>query len=453
LVRFWAPGPCQPARERQRLWSPFRSFSSNGSSNSVTPSGILERYSIGVGDRFGCEGEAQLRALTRAHKGGVLVTPVWNKSFREHSIIGSTPAETRRAVDAAVLNAGWKAPYYVDADHINMKTVDLFLSSCDFFTIDVADYIGRMPDPSDVAAFHETVRELRGRVSVPGLRAPLEVSDSDVDIIAKKYLWPVKEAGRIGRRIREGKGETPFVTEVSFDEAFEPQTPKELLFILAAIAWEGIPIQTIAPKFSGKFLKGIDYVGSPGLFAQEFEDDVHVIAFAVKRFRLPSNLKMSVHSGSDKFSLYPIMGKVIRKLDAGLHLKTAGTTWLEEVIGLASAGGSGLMIAKTIYRRAYDRVEELSKPYKTVIEIDRRKLPLPATVDTWSGTQFASALRHDAGNPAYNIHFRQLLHIGFKVAAEMGKEYLEALTQNREAVARNVSENLWERHLRPLFLA
>jgi hypothetical protein len=147
------------------------------------------------------------------------------------------------------------------------------------------------------------------------------------------------------------------------------------------------------------------------------------------------------------------MGKVIRKLDAGLHLKTAGTTWLEEVIGLASAGGSGLAIAKAIYRDAFDRVDELAKPYETVIEIDRQKLPPPGTVDAWSGSQFVSALRHDRRDPAYNIHFRQLLHIGFRVAAEMGKEYLDALRQNREAVARNVSENLWDRHIKPLFLA
>ena len=417
----------------------------------MTPSDILEKYSIGIGDRFGREGEAQLRALDRARRVGVPVTPVWNKSYREHSIIGSTPADTRRAVEAAVRNAGWNAPYYVDADHINLETVESFISSCDFFTIDVADYIGKQAEPSDVATFRDAVRQFCGRLNVPGVKAPLEVTEGDIEAIAQKYLWPVKEAGRISRRIREGK-RGPFVTEVSFDEAFKPQSPKELLFILAAIAQEGIPLQTIAPKFSGKFLKGIDYVGSTDLFAQEFEDDLHVIAFAIRKFGLPANLKISVHSGSDKFSLYPIMGAAIRKLDTGLHLKTAGTTWLEELIGLAVSGGPGLAIARTIYGRAYGRVEELCKPYETVIEIDRTRLPAPAAVETWSGTEFASALRHDASHPAYNIHFRQLLHVGFRVAAEMGEEYLGALAQNREAVAENVAENLWTRHLKPLFV-
>jgi hypothetical protein len=418
----------------------------------MTSFGILDKYSIGVGDRFGREGGAQLQALSLAHKSGAPVTPVWNKSYREHSIIGSKPADTRRDVEEAVRNANWKTPYYVDADHINLKSVELFLSSCDFFTIDVADYIGQPAEASTVAAFRDAVREFRGRLVVPGLRAPLDVSDDDIETIAQKYLWPVKEAGRISRRISAGKGATPFITEVSFDEASEPQTPKELFFILAALAHEGIPVQTIAPKFSGRFLKGIDYVGSAELFAREFEDDLQVIAFAIRRFGLPSNLKISVHSGSDKFSLYPVIRTVIRKLDAGLHLKTAGTTWLEEVIGLAAPGGAGLGVAKTIYRRAYGRVEELCKPYETVIDIDLARLPSPAGVDGWSGAEFAAALRHDASEPAYNKHFRQLLHVSFRVAAEMGEEYLDALARNREVVAQNVTENLWRRHLRPLFV-
>jgi hypothetical protein len=417
----------------------------------MAQTGMLEKYSVGIGDRFGQEGEAQLRALEEAARCGVRVTPVWNKSNREHTIIGSTPADTRRAADAAVRNSLWKGPYYVDADHINLKSVEQFLSSSDFFTIDVADYIGKDPDPSDLAAFCESMREFRGSVSVPGLKEPLTVTEADIEAIARKYLWPIREAGRISRRIREGKG-GPFVTEVSVDEASVPQTPKELFFILAAIAREGIPVQTIAPKFSGKFLKGIDYVGSRELFAREFEEDLHVIAFAIRKFSLPANLKISVHSGSDKFSLYPIIGEAMRKVGAGLHLKTAGTTWLEELIGLAEAGGEGLTVARAVYRRAHGRVDELCKPYETVIDIDRSKLPAPARVDGWSSAEFVAALRHDAANPAYNIHFRQLLHVGFRVAAEMGSEYRAALAANREAVARNVAQNLWARHIKPLFL-
>jgi hypothetical protein len=177
-----------------------------------------------------------------------------------------------------------------------------------------------------------------------------------------------------------------------------------------------------------------------------------VIAHAVKTFGLPRNLKLSVHSGSDKFSLYPVIHRTIKKRNAGLHLKTAGTTWLEELIGLALAGGSGLSTAKEVYVKAYDRIDELCKPYETVIDIDRAKLPDQRTVLSWTGEEYANALRHNQKDPRYNLHFRQLLHVGYKVAAEMGDKYLQMLKDSREIIGKNVTENLFERHIKPIFL-
>src|SRR5437660_12811486 len=118
------------------------------------------------------------------------------------------------------------------------------------------------------------------------------------------------------------------------DEPDSPQTPPELLVILAAIADEKIPIQTIAPKFTGRFNKGVDYVGDVVQFEKEFSEDLAVIAFAIKQYGLPGNLKLSVHSGSDKFSIYGPIRRSLKKFGAGVHVKTAGTTWLEELTGL-----------------------------------------------------------------------------------------------------------------------
>jgi hypothetical protein len=177
-----------------------------------------------------------------------------------------------------------------------------------------------------------------------------------------------------------------------------------------------------------------------------------VINFAVKTFSLPRNLKLSVHSGSDKFSIYPHIRKCLVETQAGIHLKTAGTTWLEEVIGLAEAGGNGLEMAKEIYANAYVRIDELSKPYATVIDIDPVRLPAPEDVFGWDSQAFVSALRHDQHNPAYNMHIRQLLHIGYKIAAEMGDRFIRALMDHEAVIAKNVSENLFERHIVPLFL-
>jgi hypothetical protein len=412
----------------------------------------LPKYSVGVGDRFAHQAKAQLAACIKAKEAGIEVAPVWNKSNREHTIIGSEPKGTREAADAAVKAAGWKTPYFLDADHINLKNVERFIAPCDFFTIDVAEEIGKPAKPEDVDAFVARHQELVGEVRIPRIAEPFKTDVTFVKGVANKFLAAVQDAGRIYRFLVEKKGEGKFVPEVSMDETDSPQTPVELLIILAAIADEKIPIQTIAPKFTGRFNKGVDYVGDVKQFAKEFEEDIAAIAFAVQRYGLPENLKLSVHSGSDKFSIYSSIHGAMVKFDAGVHLKTAGTTWLEELIGLAEAGGSGLQLAKEVYREAYAHADELCAPYATVIDIDRAKLPTPEEVERWTSEQYTSALRHDQKNAAYNPSFRQLLHVGFKVAAKMGDRYTKELEQHEDVIAKNVTTNLWDRHIRPVFL-
>ncbi|MCU1295214.1 MAG: hypothetical protein JWP08_4064 [Bryobacterales bacterium] len=411
----------------------------------------LPKYSVGVGDRFAQEAEAQLTAFVKAGEAGVDITPVWNKSNREHTIIGSSPEQTRQAVNSAVAKLGWTKPYFCDADHINLQTVGRFVAPCDFFTIDVADLIGKPADPAAVQGFLHRHPELHSPISIEGL-GEVNVSREFVENTASKYLSAIQHAAEIYAKIEQAKGKAPFVTEISMDETDAPQTPPELLVILAAIADHAIPIQTIAPKFTGRFNKGVDYVGDVAQFSKEFSDDIAVIRHAIAQYGLPKNLKLSVHSGSDKFSLYGPINRILAETGAGLHLKTAGTTWLEEVIGLAEAGGDGLALAKLIYADAYDHREELCAPYATVIDIRPSELPDPAVVASWSSEQFTSALRHDPNAPTYNSSFRQLLHVGFKVAAKMGPRYLELLQANRNVVARNVTENLYDRHIKPIFL-
>lgn len=412
----------------------------------------LAKFSIGVGDRFAHQAKAQLRACQLAGERGVEVIPVWNKSNREHTIIGSEPAAARAAAAAAVAALSWSKPYHVDADHIRLETVDRFLPACDFYTIDVADSIGHPAAPATVSALADRLSDLTGRVSVPGIDEPFTVTRADLERVGTKYLKAVQDAGAIYRKIAAVKGAGAFITEVSMDETDAPQTPPELLVILAALAAEGVPVQTIAPKFTGRFNKGVDYVGDLAQFEKEFRQDLAVIAFAVRAFGLPANLKLSVHSGSDKFSLYPVMRKAVRDFGAGLHLKTAGTTWLEEVIGLAEAGGPGLALAKEIYAQALAKKDELCAPYATVIDIDAAKLPAADAVAGWGSEQFVGALRHEPANPAFNPHLRQLIHVGFKVAAKMGAKYLDLLEACEASVARNVTSNLFDRHLKPLFL-
>jgi tagaturonate epimerase len=412
----------------------------------------LGKNSIGVGDRFAHQARAQLKACMLAGERGAAVIPVWNKSNREHSIVGSGPASVREAADAAVHALGWRKPFHVDADHINLTNVDRFIDSSDFYTIDVAGAIGEPAPDADLRAFLAAHPELSSPLCVDGIEEPLRTAPAAAAEAARHYLAAVREAGRIYRHILQARNGRPFITEVSMDETEEPQTPPQLLLVLAALAGEGVPVQTVAPKFTGRFNKGVDYVGNVERFEREFHDDVAVLAFAVKRYGLPASLKLSVHSGSDKFSIYAPIRRALSKFDAGVHIKTAGTTWLEELIGLAEAGGEGLEIAKLIYAEAWLHREDLCAPYANVIDIDPERLPGVEAVSGWSSGQYVAALRHDQTNPAYNPHLRQLLHVGYKVAAGMGKRYLDALARFEEPVSRNVTRNLFERHMVPLFL-
>jgi len=412
----------------------------------------LNKYSFGIGDRFAHQGKAQLQAIINARREGVNITPVWNKSNREHTITRTSPADVRAEADRAVSELGWTDSYYVDADHINIENVDMFIDASNFFTIDVADFIGKIAEPQDIDDFVKKHKSLCGSLQIDGLDEPLEITEDQIVSTARNYLAAVKQAEKICRHIENKKGRDNFITEISMDETSEPQTPVELFLILAAVSAQNIPAQTIAPKFTGHFNKGVDYTGSVSNFAKEFEQYLAVIAFAVKQFSLPDDLKLSIHSGSDKFSIYPPINKALKKFDAGIHIKTAGTTWLEELIGLALAGPDGLAIAKKIYITAISRLDELCAPYAAVVDIDKEKLPSPDIVDRWTGEQFACALRHDLFCPQYNPNFRQILHLAYKIAAETGLDFTNTLKKHEKIIAENVTKNLYHRHIKPIFM-
>ncbi len=411
----------------------------------------IEKFTLGMGDRFAHQGRAQLQAILQARDAGLNVHPVWNKSNREHTIIHSRPDDVRAEADAAVQAAGWTGAYYVDADHIGLKTVNRFLAASNFYTLDVADFTGKPASAESTGRFVDTMSRFAGSLVVPGIDQPLPLGPEAIRSAAGKFLLAIEQAGQIYRHVEKRKGRGNFVTEVSIDETDTPQNPSELLLILAMIAQEGIPAQTVAPKFTGRFNKGVDYVGDLAQFEKEFDADLAVIAYAVREFGLPPTLKLSVHSGSDKFSLYPIINRLIKKHGCGLHVKTAGTTWLEEVIGLAESGGEALRLAQGIYAGAYGRFDELTGPYATVIDVKRERLPAPETVSGWNAGEYVNALRHDPACPEYHPDFRQLIHVGFKVAAEMGARYLDALKANEAVIARNVTHNLYAGHLQPIF--
>ena len=412
---------------------------------------LIEKYSFGTGDRFGKEGKAQLKAIQEINKLGFNVVPVWNKSNREHTIVKTSPDDVALEAAEAVTANGYTGNYYVDADHIGMQTVDKFIKASNFFTIDVAHFIGQKTDEVQKMAFVKNHSRYLGALQIPGIDASFDVTVTFLGKVADNYLNAIKEVKVIYDHIVSQKGADNFIPEVSMDECEIAQSPLELFFILAELKRVGVEVQTIAPKFTGLFAKGVDYIGNVAQFAKEFEQDVAVTQFAVKELGLPASLKLSVHSGSDKFAIYPAMKKAIEKFNAGIHVKTAGTTWLEEVIGLAQGGGEGLAIAKEIYVKSMYRYDELTGPYATVLNIDKLKLPSIQEVNGWNSQQFSDTLTHNQACKGYNANFRQVIHVGYKIAVEMGGRYTKALDTYRDVIEKNVTHNILDRHLKLLF--
>lgn len=412
---------------------------------------IIGKYSLGLGDRFGHQGSAQLKAIIEAEKRGIEITPVWNKSNKEHVSLGSHPVDVRKEADSATRSAGYNKTYFVDADHINLDSVDRFLMSSDYFTIDVSAYLGKKVEDSGMENFPDRSKKYLGKLQIPGIEKPFVITKELLSEIEARYLFATKMAGEIYRKIEKAKGAGNFITEISMDEVSQPQSPVELFFKLKMLGDEKIPLQTIAPKFSVRFNKGIDYDGDPMKFAEEFESCIMVIAHAVKEFGLPENLKMSIHSGSDKFSIYPHIGKLIKKHDKGLHLKTSGTTWLEEITGLALSGGEALDFVKEIYFRALEKIDELCLPLSHATDIDRSLLPSPDEVSKWDNKKFADSIRHNALDKSYNPNMRQLIHVAYRLAVPRINDYYRLLDLNEEIVSECVFENIYTRHICRIF--
>src|SRR5664279_3148568 len=157
----------------------------------------LGKYSLGIGDRFSLQGIAQLRGIIRANKTGLEISPVWNKSNREHLYVHSHPADVRKEADAAVAALGFKGKYFVDADHINLSTVAPFVETADFFTLDVASFIGKESSESAVKSFTASCAKYLEELNIPGINHPIEVTEDLLVRISRKFLAATQQASEI----------------------------------------------------------------------------------------------------------------------------------------------------------------------------------------------------------------------------------------------------------------
>ena len=133
-------------------------------------------------------------------------------------------------------------------------------------------------------------------------------------------------------------------------------------------------------------------------------------------------------------------------------MKTAGTTWLEELIGLAEAGGDGLALAKEVYAEAFAHKEELCQPYAVGDRYRLRPLPAPGDVAGWTSAQYTGALRHDQKCPGLQSQRAPVAARGLQGGGQNGRALSDMLEECEEPISRNVTQNLYERHIQPLFL-
>lgn len=211
----------------------------------------LGKISIGMGDRFAHQGVAQLRAIVKANQAGHDISPVWNKSNREHIYVHSHPADVRKEADHAVATLGFKGKYFVDADHINLSTVAPFVETADFFTLDVAAFIGKPSADEDVQKFVDSCTSYMGDLQIPGIQQPIKVTRELLVEIASRFLAATQQASEIYQYLVDKKGKGNFITEVSMDEVEHPQTPVYLFFILKMLADKGVPAQNHCTQIYG----------------------------------------------------------------------------------------------------------------------------------------------------------------------------------------------------------
>ena len=275
-----------------------------------TPLGL--KKSFGYGDRLGLATPGHLTAARKFDFAPIFA----QQSIREMERTQRTPTQVMKAAVDALGAHGYRNAWGADADHLKVpEHVDRTAAAgfC-FFTIDPSEYVGKGALTPELESLY-----LKRKFDVPGLKA-LQFDAESLRRAAVKYGRALEHAGVMGRHIAKTLGKRPFEIEISVDETDEPTSALEHLFIGLELRRHKVPhVVSVAPRFVGDFEKGIDFKGDLKKFEASLREHV-----AIAKHCGP--YKISVHSGSDKFTVYPVVGRVCGEL---LHVKTAGTSYLE----------------------------------------------------------------------------------------------------------------------------
>jgi len=408
------------------------------------------RKSIGCGDRLGLATPGHVRAVRQSPR----VAPVFaQQSIREMVRSGRTPEQVMDDATWGVFQEGWRAGFGADADHLKTTAdVDLCVDAgFTMYTVDPGDHVDNEAATASLDELVQRVEalpwnmlesspeELRaaylGKTFDLGDGVVISFSDETLLRAAAKYGRAVAHAVTMyhhlaGRMGGPGSGQN-FELEVSVDETETPTTPQEHFFVASELRRLGVHWVSLAPRFVGRFEKGVDYIGDIEQFEAELVKHV-AIARALGPY------KLSVHSGSDKFSIYPIIAQLAGDL---VHLKTAGTSYLEALRALAS-------IAPALFREilGFARVRYDADRATYHVSADPAKVPWP---DQLSDAELAGVLDTFDGRQVLHVTFGSVLTArdprgGYRFRERL----LDALRADEEVYYATLEKHLG-RHLAP----
>ena len=413
---------------------------------SLQPAPIGLATSAGFGDRLGLATPGHARALRAV---GGRIAPVFaQQSIREMTRTGRSAQQVVDDATWGALEAGWTDGYGADADHLK-TTADATTCAAagfTFFTIDPGEHVDNGADAASDAdlrvawdalqwgRLEDTAGDLRARysgttINIEGARIVLD--DRTVMKAAVKYGRAIAHVAMMYRHVQSAMAGRPFDFEVSVDETETPTSHAEHIFVAKELRRLGVVWQSLAPRFVGRFEKGVDYIGD----AAAIRADVAVHAAISRAF---GPYKISLHSGSDKFSIYDVVATETRGL---VHLKTAGTSYLEALRAVAEVSPA---LFRGIYAFSRERYGEDRASYHVSAQVERTPAP-----DAVADKDLVGLLD--------DFDVRQVLHVTFGSvltsrapdgALRFAPSILALLRQHPEAYAACL-ERHFVRHLRP----
>ena len=406
----------------------------------LKPQAIGARLSFGFGDRIGLATPGHIAALRAADPTGRIAPIFAQQSVRENERLQRTPDEVMVAAIWSVFAEDWRAPWGADADHVKepVHVAPFVAAGYTFFTVDPSDHV-------DNAAQNDALATLRAKcdalpwdtletsfaalhgayceqaIELGGLT--LQFSEETLLRALAKYGRALAHTLKITATLRAAFGAAPFDLEMSVDETDTPTSVHEHFLIANELLQRGVPVVSLAQRFVGKFQKGVDYMGDLGFFEQTLVQHVAVM-------RHFNRYKLSIHTGSDKFSIYPI---IARHAGALVHVKTAGTSYLEALRITA-------LRDPALFRQILETGRSHYEHDKKTYYLDCRPEHVPP----------AAALR-DADLPALLDQFdaRQLLHVTFGSILTTHGAALRTLLQAHPDDYRDALQRHFLRHCAP----